>query len=132
MKLSDVKRKSGEAKEGVWIEDLRNYEGLRLRVRSWGNADWLRIQASFETPPVGESAADKRKREIAQLGRLIREAGITDWNITDDQDKSVAYDPSSKEAKELTEDEEVQAAIQIAMMMRAAEAANSKADAKKN
>lgn len=132
MKLSDVKRKSGEAKEGTWIEDLRNYEGLKLKIRSWGNADWLRVQATFEAPPVGETAENKRKREIAQLGRLIREAGITDWNITDDADKPVAYNPSCPEAQELTEDEEVQAAIQIAMMLRAAEAASSKAEAAKN
>jgi hypothetical protein len=124
MKLSEVKKKSDAIRAGVWMDDLRNYEGLRLKLRAIGNADWLRIQSTFPQKVDGESEDEKNARENDQVARLIRESGITDWNITDEDGNPIPYDPNHEVAIELSHDDELIAAIRMAMVVQATKVAS--------
>lgn len=107
MKVGDRKIDVTMREVGAWVDNIPEWQDLKLKVRGVGNKDWARLEAKLIN-------AVPRKRRLNGLdpedrdrinGILLRDAALLDWSgIEDDAGKP---EPYSKEAanKYLTQPE---------------------------
>lgn len=103
MKLSEAKIDVQRQQQGAWVGNVPELEGLRLKVRGVGNADWRKLQMKLlETIPRkkrrnGRIDPEENDRVTAIL---LRDAGLLDWEgVEDDDGKPIPY--SRDKANEL-------------------------------
>lgn len=102
MKISSVKVDVVKVEEGVWVENIPELEGVKLRVRGAGNRDWKRMMqrlvASVPRQKRRNGNIDPDEMERI-LGTVMLETGLLDWSgIEGDDDKPIPY--SKEKAKE--------------------------------
>lgn len=99
MKLSNFQTNPEHIEKGIWVKDIPFAEDLEVRTRGAENNDWRRIyQRELMRLPM------KRRRKALDIVEAERidtvcclEAGIQDWNLTDDTGQKVPVE----QAKEL-------------------------------
>lgn len=97
MKLSDGIINTEAQEKGDWVENVPEMEGVRLKVRGAGNADWRKLEARL-------LAAVPRKKRVGGLdpdeqdritSECIFACGLLDWDGFENDDGTPL--PYSKE-----------------------------------
>lgn len=82
MKLDDLKAIGRRVEVGAWVQNPLGLDGLTLKVRAFGNADYMALFAKL----AAEYGAEKMKDESFARAidtKLIVETVLVDWQIED-------------------------------------------------
>lgn len=85
MKISDIRVDAAKIEAGDWIGDLAELfpglEGVRLKVRGSGNADYRRLQGKKMRALAAQRLAPDKEQEAAQQinNELLAETVLLDW-----------------------------------------------------
>lgn len=98
MKLTALKTDLGKTEAGVWIGDIPDMGGVRLKVRPISNPDYRQLYGRLvdATPRHlkrgGQVVDYQTKADIA--GRCLADTVLLDWEgIEGDDGKPLEYDP---------------------------------------
>ena len=84
MKLSDIRIDTQAIEEGDWIGDLPfpGLEGVRLKVRGTGNADYRRLQSKLLRGIAAKGLTPDREEEAAAAAtvELLHKTVLLDWD----------------------------------------------------
>lgn len=112
MKMQSLKTDPIKAKEGVWIGDIPEFAGVRLKVRPQGNPDYRALyQRLVATVPRGQKRGGVISDQAVKSqieGRCLADTVLVDWEgFEDDSGGPLAY--SQDQAKQYLLDPEMQA-----------------------
>lgn len=88
MKISDRKIDPQKKEDGAWVENIPNWENLRLKTRGVGNRQWARMEMTLLN-----GVPRKRRFNGLELedrnrinGMLLRDTALLDWANMEDED----------------------------------------------
>lgn len=94
MKVSERKIDPKKREDGAWVDNIPEWDGLKLKVRGVGNKDWARLENKLIN-------AVPRKRRMNGIepedrdrinGILLRDCALIDWKgIEDDAGQPEPY-----------------------------------------
>lgn len=101
MKLSQMKTNVSAVEQGQWIGPLPGWNGLRLKVRGVGNADYRALQRRLneEIPRVQWQTGKVPPEKLEEItARLFHETILQDWDgLMDDIDGTEIAVPYSRD-----------------------------------
>lgn len=103
MKISSIKTDPAKLEQGVWIGDIPDFEGVRLKVRPISNPDYRQLYGQLvETTPRhlkrGGQVKDYDTR-VAIGARCLADTVLIDWEgFEDDDGKPLAHDAETAKA----------------------------------
>ncbi len=102
MKLSEIKVDPAKIEAGAWVDEIPEFDGVRLKVRGLGCKEMEKLQRSlFEAIPRSRRPKGKVSKEDQDriLDRCLHEVILLDWDgLQNDDDTPMAFD----KAKALT------------------------------
>ena len=102
MKLSEIKVDPAKIEAGAWVDEIPEFDGMRLKVRGLGCKEMQKLQRSlFEAIPRSRRPKGKVSQEDQDriLDRCLHEVILLDWEgLQNDDDTPMAFD----KAKALT------------------------------
>lgn len=94
MKVSALKVNSAALEEGRWVGDLPGLDGVKFRVRGFGNKDYRRLMTKLQAKV---STADRITGKAAEMSddltnQLLVETILLDWSgIEDENENPIPY-----------------------------------------
>ncbi len=88
MKLSERKIDPRMKEEGAWVENIPEWQDLKLKVRGSGNKAWSRLESKLITAVPRKrrmNGLDPEDRERIN-GILLRDTSLLDWSGIDGED----------------------------------------------
>jgi hypothetical protein len=112
MKMQSLKTDPIKAKDGVWIDDIPEFAGVRLKVRPQGNPDYRSLyQRLVATVPRSQKRGGVISDQAVKSqieGRCLADTVLVDWEgFEDDYGGPLVY--SEDQAKQYLLDPEMQA-----------------------
>lgn len=110
MKISSIKQDPKKVETGIWIGDIPDFEGVRLKVRPANNPDFRQLYSQLvETTPRhlkrGGQVRDYDTK-VAINARCLADTVLLDWEgFQDDEGNPLSYQPEL--AKQLLLDPEM-------------------------
>lgn len=102
MKLSEIKVDPAKIEAGAWVDEIPEFDGVRLKVRGLGCKEMQKLQRTlFDAIPRSRRPKGKVSQEDQDriLDRCLHEVILLDWDgLQNDDDTPMAYD----KAKALT------------------------------
>lgn len=81
--------------QGAWVEDIPDWDDLRLKVRGQGNRDWKRLQARLvEAVPRSKKLNGRIDPDEMEriMGQLLLHTSLEDWgNLEDAEGNPIQY-----------------------------------------
>lgn len=113
MKISDIRVDAAKIEAGDWVGDLAELfpglEGVRLKVRGAGNADYRRLQGKKLRKIAAQRLSPDKEQEAANgvMNELLVETILLDWEgiVQEDGVTPLAY--SAELAAQLLNDPEM-------------------------
>lgn len=98
MKITSIKTDIAKAAAGIWVGDIPDFEGVRLKVRPSNNPDYRQLYSQLvETTPRHLKRAGVVKdydTKVSISARCLADTVLLDWEgFEDDKDKPVPYSP---------------------------------------
>jgi len=112
MKISSIKTNTAKVEAGIWVTDIPDFEGVRLKVRPTGNPDFRQLYSQLvESTPRHLKRGGVVKdydTKVAINARCLADTVLLDWEgFEDDDGKPVKYTPEL--AKQWLQDPEMTA-----------------------
>lgn len=96
MKISEIQIDPEKLENGAWVKEIPEMEGLELRVRGIGCAEFRKLQAKlFEAIPRSRRLKGRVSQEDQDriLDTCLHRVILLDWRgIEDDADQPIAYE----------------------------------------
>lgn len=96
MKLSEIKVDPAKIEAGAWVDEIPEFDGVRLKVRGLGCKEMQKLQRTlFDAIPRSRRPKGKVSQEDQDriLDRCLHEVILLDWEgLQNDDDTPMAYD----------------------------------------
>lgn len=95
MKLSDIRIDVNRQEEGAWIDNIPEFEGLRLKVRGLNNISYRKLERKLMTSiprakRLGGTLDSEEQDKI--LATCLMQCCLMDWDgVLDDNDQPLPY-----------------------------------------
>ena len=139
MKLSDIRVDAAAIEAGDWVGDLpfEGMEGVRLKVRGTGNADYRRLQAKLVRKLTTKKLDDaQRDEEASRVGtELLIQTILVGWDGIFQEDGVTPIPYAPELAAQLLADPEMRVlrdAVLYAGNLVATRKKEARSDAEKN
>lgn len=103
MKISSIKTDPAKVETGIWVTDIPDFEGVRLKVRPTSNPDFRQLYSQLvEATPRHLKRGGQVKdydTKVAISARCLADTVLLDWEgFEDDTGKTLKYTPELAKA----------------------------------